>query len=160
MLRLYRVGNKLRQKNGWNDTGKKNPKYSERNLSQCHSVYHKSHTGFTGNEPLLCHERPATNRLNHGSVDNCKQIRTQNTSLRMTHNSLECTNFGTLVIHLPKNITPMKGSLCNSEKDEAATYNPCAKCLMWNSKIEFCRLFLIKRGQYSENSDPRCLWIM
>jgi hypothetical protein len=27
----------------WNETDRGNPKYSGKNLSQCHSVHHKSH---------------------------------------------------------------------------------------------------------------------
>jgi hypothetical protein len=45
----------------WNGTGRRNPKYSGRNLSQSHFVHQKSHMDCPG---VRC-ERPATNRLSH-----------------------------------------------------------------------------------------------
>jgi hypothetical protein len=34
----------------WNETDRGKPKYSEKNLSQCHFVYHKSHMDQLGIE--------------------------------------------------------------------------------------------------------------
>jgi hypothetical protein len=76
--KIYRGGDKWKKEHGWYYTDKGNPKYSDRNLPQCYSLPCKYYTGFAGKEPLPCHERPATNSLNHGSADNCKQIRIQN----------------------------------------------------------------------------------
>jgi hypothetical protein len=44
------------------------------NLSQCHFVHHKSHMDWSGREPGLRGERPATNHLSHGT-DLCWIIR-------------------------------------------------------------------------------------
>jgi hypothetical protein len=50
----------------WNRQGKTN---SEKNLSQCHFVYNKSHMDLTWDRtPGLRGERPATNRLSHGTA--------------------------------------------------------------------------------------------
>jgi hypothetical protein len=38
-------------KQRWNETDRGNPKYSEKNLSQCHFVDHKSHMDRPGIEP-------------------------------------------------------------------------------------------------------------
>jgi hypothetical protein len=39
-----------------------------KNLSQCYFVHHKSHMDTPGSNPGLCGERPATNRLSHGTA--------------------------------------------------------------------------------------------
>jgi hypothetical protein len=49
----------------WNDIDRGKPKNSEKNLSQCHFVHHKSNMGTN---PGLRGERPATNDLSHGTV--------------------------------------------------------------------------------------------
>jgi hypothetical protein len=36
---------------GWNEIDRRKPKYSGKNLSQCHFVYHKSHMDSPGIEP-------------------------------------------------------------------------------------------------------------
>jgi hypothetical protein len=36
----------------WNDTDRGNPKNSEKNLSQCHSIHYKSHMDWPGREPV------------------------------------------------------------------------------------------------------------
>jgi hypothetical protein len=52
----------------WNKTDREKPKYSGKNLSQCHFVHHKFHMDWPGMNPGLRRERPATNRLSHGTV--------------------------------------------------------------------------------------------
>jgi hypothetical protein len=45
----------------WNEIDRENLKYSGKNLSQYHFVHHKSNPGLRG-------ERPANNRLSHGTA--------------------------------------------------------------------------------------------
>jgi hypothetical protein len=54
------------------DRGK--PKYSDKNLCQHHFVHHKSHMDYPGSNPGLCGERPANNRLSHGTAGRLKLI--------------------------------------------------------------------------------------
>jgi hypothetical protein len=52
----------------WNEIDREKPKYSGENLSQCHFAHHKSHRTELGSKPGLLGDRPATNRLSHGTV--------------------------------------------------------------------------------------------
>jgi hypothetical protein len=52
----------------WNEIDRGKPKYSERSLSQCPFVHHKSHMDRPGIDPGLRGERPATNSLSHGTA--------------------------------------------------------------------------------------------
>jgi hypothetical protein len=62
-LRRYEFGERL-----WNDIDRGKPKNSEKNLSQCHFVHHKSHIDSPCAIPGLQKERPAANRLSHGTA--------------------------------------------------------------------------------------------
>jgi hypothetical protein len=52
----------------WNDIDRKKRTTRKENLSHCHSVHHKSHTDWPGPNPVFRGERPATNRLCHGTA--------------------------------------------------------------------------------------------
>jgi hypothetical protein len=52
----------------WKDIDRGKPKDSEKNLSQCHAVHHKSHMGWLGWKPGLRCEKPVTNHLSYGSA--------------------------------------------------------------------------------------------
>jgi hypothetical protein len=52
----------------WNEIDREQ-KYSEKNLSQCHFVHHKSTWTGPRSNPDLRDERPATNRLSHGTAN-------------------------------------------------------------------------------------------
>jgi hypothetical protein len=47
----------------WNDTDRQKPRYSGKNLSQCHLVHHQ----FLGLNVNLYDDRPLANYLNHGT---------------------------------------------------------------------------------------------
>jgi hypothetical protein len=44
-------GTRVNMEHRWNDTDREKPNNSEKNLSQCHFVYHKSHIDSPGREP-------------------------------------------------------------------------------------------------------------
>jgi hypothetical protein len=52
----------------WYDTDKRKPKESEKSLSQCHFVLHKSHMNSHGTNPRLHGKKTATNRLSYGTA--------------------------------------------------------------------------------------------
>jgi hypothetical protein len=49
--RLYFAFLQFIMQHWWSDSDRKKPKYFRENLSQCHSVYHKSYMGWLGIEP-------------------------------------------------------------------------------------------------------------
>jgi hypothetical protein len=52
----------------WNGINRENPNSQSKNASQCHFVHHK-HSRLTWDGiPDLRGERPATNRLSHGTA--------------------------------------------------------------------------------------------
>jgi hypothetical protein len=52
----------------WNDDGRVRLKHSERNLSQYHFVYHKSHWTDLGSKLGLRGEKPSTSRPKYGAA--------------------------------------------------------------------------------------------
>jgi hypothetical protein len=50
-------------------TGKEEQKYSERNLSHCIFVHHKSYINCPEIEPGPLHEKPVTNHLSYGMAE-------------------------------------------------------------------------------------------
>jgi hypothetical protein len=53
---------------GGYDTDRGNPKYLDKNLSQCHFVHHSHGRTYLGSNPGLRGERRATNRLSHSTA--------------------------------------------------------------------------------------------
>jgi hypothetical protein len=53
----------------WNDIDMGKPKDSEKNLTECHFVRHKSHMNWPEREPGPRGEKPATNRLSYGTAE-------------------------------------------------------------------------------------------
>jgi hypothetical protein len=58
---------KVIMKHWWGDTDNGKPKHFVKNLSQCQIAY-KSHMDDVKSNPGLRDERPATNRLSHGTA--------------------------------------------------------------------------------------------
>jgi hypothetical protein len=52
----------------WNEIDRGKPKYSEKNLSQCHFIHHNPTWTDPGSNLGLRDERPATYRLSHGTA--------------------------------------------------------------------------------------------
>jgi hypothetical protein len=52
----------------WNEIDRRKPKYSGKNLSQCHFVNHKSHMDSPGIEPGPPRWESGTDRLSHGTA--------------------------------------------------------------------------------------------
>jgi hypothetical protein len=78
----------------WKDIDRGKPKNSEKNLSQCHLVHHKSHWIDLGTNPDRRGENPATNHLSHGMA--CRSanfpifIRTQRSNFITECNDYYC----------------------------------------------------------------------
>jgi hypothetical protein len=83
MIGLYEYGERR-----WNDIDRRKPKNSEKNLSQCQFVHHKSHMDWPGSEPGLRVERPLTNRLSHGTAYNTYLRHVGTFKLRLSDSSL------------------------------------------------------------------------
>jgi hypothetical protein len=56
----------------WNDTDRRNPNHSEKHLSHFHFVVHRSPQSGKVSNPYLRSDRPATNRVNHGTAQETK----------------------------------------------------------------------------------------
>jgi hypothetical protein len=59
---------KMSVEHSWNDSDSEKPQYSDKNLSQCHFVNHKSHMDWPGIEIRPPQWSPTTNRLSHGTA--------------------------------------------------------------------------------------------
>jgi hypothetical protein len=67
----------------WKDIDRGKPKDSEKNLSQCHVVHHKSHWIDLGANPGRRVERPATNRPYLYVTTECSKVTQTNARLLM-----------------------------------------------------------------------------
>jgi hypothetical protein len=55
-------------KHWWNNTDREKLMHSEKSLSQCHFIHHKSHMDLAGIFSNLRDERPMANSLHHGTA--------------------------------------------------------------------------------------------
>jgi hypothetical protein len=111
------------------DRGK--PKNSEKNLSQCHFVHHKSLMEDPGANPGLFNERPATNRLSHGTAGG-----------------------GVSYIDAREKVLGRRSVLCPSDKHlingvpaRSVTKNNLAHCSLKQTSITCCQIPLIYHSQ-------------
>jgi hypothetical protein len=63
----------------------------QKNLSQCHSVRHKSHMNLSSQNPSLRGERPATNRLSYDTATCCPWRHCCGAVVMFFHTKFKCS---------------------------------------------------------------------